>query len=654
MRNWTDAQRAAIDIDGRTVVVSAGAGSGKTAVLTERITKKIKEGSRDISDIAVVTFTKAAAAELRERIYSALAGAIAENPKNKRLSKQFLEIGNARISTVDSFCYDLLKENAVRCGLSKGVRIADSAEIALIKSNVMNDLIDDCYDTDGRAAKIEDFSAFIENFVKLTDEQIAETFIKLSDDLGHYEEGTEILAAESDLLEKIADKKADIFDGPFGAVLRKNLIREFSSYEILFTKAVYEVEHSGICEGYLPSFGYFRDFAAECTRIAKKESGTAFYSHIKSYEKPANGKAKAGEKTELMEFFSELRKEFDNAVNSVSESFIIPLANDGKSLYSMTASVCRKLSQLLHEYEERLWNEKKKRGIIDFADVERLALGLLSDPAYAADAASSFKEMYIDEYQDINKLQDGIFRRIADAGVARFMVGDLKQCIYAFRGAVPELFANYRSSFEKYSADKSDYTDVSVFLSNNFRCDKPIVDFVNAVCGVLFPHGSGKVPYVTEDALVYSKLPDESRKPKNPEIILIDEKNAPKELGFTEEAYVARRIKKLIDGGRRPGDIAILLRSAKSAAAGYEKELSALGISSTNAAAENFFETPEILLMLSLLHCIDNPAKDIHLAAVLKSPLFGVTVEELCRIKREGGGRSLYASLLAYTEKTAA
>ena len=265
----------------------------------------------------------------------------------------------------------------------------------------------------------------------------------------------------------------------------------------------------------------------------------------------------------------------------------------------------------------------------------------------------SYDEIYIDEYQDTNELQDRIFRAISKPD-NRFMVGDIKQSIYGFRGAAPSLFAGYRGEFAQYKKNEEipeDADGLTVYLSNNFRSDKPIIDFANVIFGCLFTNAGGNIPYCDEDALIYSKT-DRPEYPVNIALIEAPDDDETDSETTLEAEYVASEISKLLDEGIRPGEIAILFRSAKKSAKPFEAALEKLNVPYYNDVTKSFFENPEILLAMCLLNTIDNPTRDIYLAGTLRSPLFGFTLDELAQVRiKQPESPSLYEALRDYTEE---
>ncbi|MBQ7363974.1 MAG: UvrD-helicase domain-containing protein, partial [Clostridia bacterium] len=309
-----------------------------------------------------------------------------------------------------------------------------------------------------------------------------------------------------------------------------------------------------------------------------------------------------------------------------------------------TAEFLASLYRVLDAFDRAYTEEKLSYGVLDFADLERYAYTLLvkenQPTALAESVQKKYDAIFIDEYQDTNKLQDAIFQAISRKN--RFMVGDIKQSIYGFRGAVPELFSHYRDTFPFYRGYPGK-REGTIFLSENFRCDSSVIDYSNAVFDKLFHNNSGRVPYLKEDALRMGKDAEEDSA-LSTKLFLVNNED------MTEYEAVAREILALRRSGVPAKEIVILLRSMTNAEK-YRLALDELAISCQCGRGDDvLFQHPEVLLLIALLNVIDNPTRDIYLAATLKSPLFGITLGELALLRKQYPALSLYASLLAYRE----
>lgn len=668
---WTEGQRKAIRLRGRTLLVSAAAGSGKTAVLTERIIDRLlaEDEQLELTKLLCVTFTRAAATELRNRIRAALEKEIAKDPSNARLQEQLLAVGRAKISTIDSFYLDLIRAHAEEIGISPKVRVEDAAQIALLEKTVMNGVIEDYYsDTNiAEAYRIADFASFCTLFSSAKRENdIVDVFLSLYRTLTGYIDGVDFLLHTANGLRALSEKEITADDALFAPIFEKcqSLCDTYlpRMADILAYLSQNEVQNAKVGPTYSAIYLWLSELQALLS--AHADYGR-LHTHFQNYEIPGFKALKGDNITEQIEAAREIRDKYKVRQNAIKETFFSLAPDDVRRMTLSQSDILLALHKLLSVYRDRLWTEKKRKNIVDFPDLARLSLALLYDEKAGGPSETAreikeyYSEIYIDEYQDTSEVQDLIFRLIARED-NRFMVGDAKQSIYGFRGAVPDGFLRYRKQF---SDDASSGT--TVFLSDNFRCNEQIIRFSNMVFSLLFGVGGG-VPYEDDDALIFSKPVTDSPVQKKVPIALFsndkiteEDEDDEDDVEQSESAWVADRILWLLEHGRldngariRMRDIAILLRSTKTGAAPFAEALEARGISTYNTANTAFFENAEVSLVYSLLSVIDNPQKDIHLAAVLKSPLYGLTLDELIFIRRSYPEGSLYDALCAFCEKT--
>ncbi len=643
-RRWTEAQKEAISVSYPSVLVSAAAGSGKTAVLTERILRRLtdEEHPADIGRLLIVTFTKAAAAELKQRISAALTAKMAENPGNMRLFRQYASLGRARISTIDSFCYELVRTHFDKLGLSPAVRLIDEKQDQLLCGEVMASVLEDYYANDADILpdeRIPDFDRFSDHFSVLRDDRMLEAFQNLYRQVGVYPEGIEFLKNAAAQFSEAAS--LDFLRTPWGELAKGELLSFLRFFSAQTVEALaYLRQDEALLQKNGEAFAYQADFIAGIEKLLEAGSYAAVRERLGLYAPPRLGSVRADRMTPELERFRKMRSQFSDRLSELRIRYFSMTEEEVEKTASASAGVCDGLYRFLLRYDRRLTREKNRRGVLNYADLERLSYRLLyredgTLTETAAEIGLKFDEIYIDEYQDVNELQDRIFTAIAGTS-QRFMVGDIKQSIYAFRGAAPKLFADYRVSPSVHT----------VFLQSNFRCDRPVIDFCNTVFDFLFRHNEGRMPYGPEDSLVCGKGAASGTAPV--EVAVLTGECDRERLSSPEADYVAERILKLRAEGFRWGDMAILLRSASSASAYYEKALKQRGIPYYSQISHDFFENAEVLLMLSLLNCIDNPQRDVHLAGLLKSPLFGFSLDDLIHIRTEGQAGSLFDSLRLY------
>lgn len=624
-RVWSPAQRSALDVRDRDTLVSAAAGSGKTSVLCQRILDRLqdKDAPLELSRLLVVTFTNAAAAELRARLQSGIAKAMAQNP-SAHLRRQSMALHRANICTIDKFCINFVKNHFHLLGVSPDVGVAEDSALSDIKRRTMLKVIDRFYEAE------PDFIPTSDLFITDRDENdFPDKLIDMYEGLLAYAKGVDAITDVADELEHAA--KTGVFGGKWGEILKEHLLGQLEFYRLLCLSTLEQYSACTDKKGNAVGGELQGDLAIVQSLARPLESGDAAGLQEALKNRPAFGR-KTLPKDSFADHFTEARTKFKKLLDA-ENGFSLPFSDaDMPLIYGKAAHHCRVLHKVLSEYEEKLMQEKKRLNLLEFSDMERMTLSLLEDEngsptALSLEMKEQFDEVFIDEYQDVNDIQNRIF--IALSRGNRFLVGDVKQSIYGFRYADPTIFSSLRAAF----ADEKEQNAKTcrIFLQNNYRCDQNVVRFTNAVCDLIFPHCRG-LGYLPEDALVYAKaegernIPVEVHLTKKTGDFFADEPNA-------EAAFLAERIQELIQAGRRAGDIAVLCRSLHTdAVAELQKQLQKRQIAVSVSGLSTFFEESEILLTLSLLRAVDNPAKDIPLAAIARSPLFGFTDKELVRI----------------------
>ncbi|MBR3867369.1 MAG: UvrD-helicase domain-containing protein, partial [Butyricicoccus sp.] len=376
---------------------------------------------------------------------------------------------------------------------------------------------------------------------------------------------------------------------------------------------------------------------------------------------PQRLKTARGADKQTSEMLKASRNVWKVTIDKLSREYFARSSEEALEDIKQTMPVIRALFWAVKRLDERFAEEKRRRETADFSDLEHLAIKLLEKDGHGATEIAiaernKYRYIFIDEYQDTNRVQDNIFRAVSGDSV-RFMVGDIKQSIYRFRGADPRVFSDYRKIWDKASleGDDIDPSGASIFMSENFRCSEDIIRFINAVSDTILPYGG--IPYEKDDALIYAK--GESGVPVPAEIVLIDKKAAPADGDEEAEAadnceaeYVAARISDMIgryaeDGSIvKPADIAILLRSPGSTGENYRRALEKAGIPVRTKTSKPLGEFPSVMLLDCLLKFIDNPLRDISTAGVMKSSLFGFTVEDIIHLRQRVPDLPLYTAVL--------
>lgn len=691
---WTDAQRSAIDVRGKTVLVSAAAGSGKTATLTERIIRRLtdEENPADISRFLVVTFTKASAADLKKKISKALGKALAENPSNRHLAEQMVRLGSASISTIDSFYYGAVKQNFDVLGLPPSLRVLDDTLLVPMREKTMESVIEDFYEK-YRGGENENenenendnengggsFREFMDIFLDSRGESYAAAeLLSLYDRLSGYADFTEFLAKNAKNMR--ADAEKPFLCGVAGGELKKITVPFVEHFASVFGDALGIIETLGDKEQkkYKNTYAYLYKHFTDVKKAIAADDMNEAVRLFSNFSVPPVGRERV--KSELLEYHEGERNKLKDEYGKFRDGYFRAREDGMRAALLENARNVEWAYKVLSEFRERFSAAKLAVMGCDFSDCKHFALILFVDgdgfpTPLAREYANRFDEIYIDEYQDTDAVQDLIFASIARAG-GRFMVGDIKQSIYRFRGANPSTFAGYKNTFPPLDKAGKSY-DASIYMSHNFRCDKPIIDFTNRVCGALFRGGRNSVGYTAEDDLRFGKRTvkkdGEFTKVKLGALVKCaaprngteeDKARAKKINENLEERYIASEIIRLLSDGRElcedggvmrriePRDIAVLTGTNKKADV-FAKFLRDAGIPTVSRTSVRYFENAEVLLALSLLKVIDNPRKDVYLAGVLRSPLYGFDIDDLARLRKANSGISLYDDLLATAAATA-
>lgn len=626
MPNFTKSQLDAITTTGHDLLVSAAAGSGKTTALTERIVRRI-EGGVDIGRLLIVTFSRASAADMKKKLADALLSR-AETTGDRRLLRQSARLGEAEIGTIHSFCYSLLRRHSELCGLPAKLRVPDDAEAKLLREECMNDTVDAFYESDSGDGidPAADIVALADHIAGSRDDAaMTNTLLSLYEKTSCL---TRRFYAIEDSADALEHADADTFlDSDAGKYIKRAAKDGVHYYAAIMERACADIAaYDKYAEKYMPSFVASLD---SLRRVEAALDGGTYgdaAAAIDAYSSPRLGIVK-GEKPPEVEFYCSKRTETQKYLATIRREYFSADADTLASSLSATASVCRGIVRVLSDFDRRYREEKRRRGLVDYDDLEHMAYELLLRPDVRDEIAADYDEIYIDEYQDVNTVQDAIFSLLSrgEHG-SRFMVGDVKQSIYGFRGADPTIFDRHRRTLD------------TVFMQENFRCDAPVVDFVNDVCGQLLPHGN--VTYETRDELRHAKT--DAAVTSRPRVIVTGRDG--------EAAAVADIAANAVSDGYRPDDIAILLRSAKSRGGDIADALRARGIPVQNDTQANFFECPEVLLVLCLLHVCDSPLYDVYTAGALRSPVFGFSLDDLSRLS----SCSEHGEPLWYKIKTAA
>lgn len=639
-RIWTRAQLAAIGSKEKNLLVSAAAGSGKTATLTERIIRLICDGESgcDISRMLIVTFTKLAASELRERITAALFAAASKDPDNAHLSKQLSLIGSASICTIDSFALSLVRPMFSEVGLSADFRVGDQTEMNSLRREAMEEAVGYFYDTKNDSD--EGFFALADAIGTSRDEdRIDLQMLDFENECESYGITADLFFDYADALER--NRNADFFKTEFGSIVIRRIGEAAEHYgNISRELAGCMSEDEAMMKSYVPAA---LEMAEHCEKLVSA-AGRDDTDRVRELCLNLPNKRmslKSELQTNESAYFKNARAKYNQFLKKMNGEFFTESPEAISSVMSRTATVCRAAGTLISRFRDNYTRLKRQKSVVDFSDLTRLALALVCDgegnlTPYGESVADRYTHVFIDEYQDTNELQDKLFSAVASK-CGRFLVGDIKQSIYAFRGADPSVFARYRENWQSGNGGST------VFMSENFRSVATVLDFANAVSKYMFPFG--KIPFSDDDLLRCGR----NENGEACEVCIIDRGDNEDSKTELEARCVSERIRRMIDGGTKPDDIAILMRSTARKAEVYAAALAKQNIPVKNGGTLPLTERPEVLFLLCILRAADNPLRDTYLAGAMCSAAFGFTLGDV------GVIRKLYpAEFLWYSVKAAA
>lgn len=652
-RIWNSDQLSAITSFGGNILVSAAAGSGKTAVLVERVIRMLTDEHEpvDADRLLIVTFTRLAAAEMRSRINAELFRLASENPKDGRLQRQLLLMERAHIGTIHSFCSEVVRENTSLLGIMPDPSVADEDEAADLSFAALEDTIEKFY------------SEGSETFLRLSetlgggrnDSGLSEavlTLYRFISALPHYEDWLSEKAA-------MYDPEIPVEQSPWAKVLfsyaRSVLKHYISKAEYMASECEKE-----FCEKYAAMFQddvfVLGRLLASCDEenwdnFGRLLSSTGFMK--KPVVKDADEMLKARVKAVRDEYCGS-----SGIIQKVLAKEFFPSSEDFKSDIAALREYFLCLSKVTLEYDRRFHELKKEKRLVDYTDLEQFTLAVLTEKnehgdyvpsAVAKEISGRFDYILIDECQDINKVQDTIFRTVS-SGSNLFFVGDVKQSIYRFRQAMPELFLEKRRDWPVLNSEKN--FPATIILGKNYRSRKNIAGAVNYIFRQIMSAESAEIEYDESEMLIPEAVFPESDSVRN-EFLLIEAEN---DSAKSEAKAVAKRIYDMVQRGEtisengelrpiRYSDICILFRAVKGKAEVFLSELRKLGINCRSENDKGFLSRPEVAAVLDVLKAVDNPLLDIPLAGAMLSEMFLFTPDELAQIRAESRRVPLYTSL---------
>ena len=659
---WTEEQSQAINEKGANILVAAAAGSGKTAVLVERIIKKVVEEGIDIDRLLVVTFTNSAASEMRERVLDAIYEKLDENPNDEKLLRQITLLNKSSICTIDSFCLEVVRNNFYELeNISPNFRIADTVEIELLKQEVIEDLFQKKYEEEDN-----DFFKLIHTYTSYRDDTpLKDLILKIYNYIGSNPFPEKWLNEKVEMF-NIENKINDDFSTtPWGKVLLKKIEDELIDGISSLESASKILEFNPDLEKFFQTIRNDIEMLKNLKdNLDNWDKAYEINNNLKFLTWPRN-KVDSIEKDEA----KSIRDIVKENLKILGNILVCDSKTANEDIFDMYP-ILLNLRNIILEFEEEFSKRKREKNIVDFHDVEHFALKILirekEGKIVPSDIAKKYQEKYqeiaIDEYQDSNLVQEYILNSVA-RGNNIFMVGDVKQSIYKFRQAMPELFISKYKTY-KNKKDKTSEDDLKIQLFKNFRSRENILYFTNLIFQDIMSDTLGDIEYNEDEYLNLGADYPEEKQNLNTEIDVIDLSDEDVELNLEnvneekveeedrienvelEARFVANKIKQLVDSkfqiwdkkeeayrDIKYRDIVILLRSTSSTAPVYEQELLNLEIPVFSDSSQEYLDSIEIQTIMSLIKIIDNPMQDIPLVCVLRSYIGKFTDNELVKIR---------------------
>lgn len=663
---WTKSQQTAIDAPVADNLVSAAAGSGKTAVMVERIVNRVISGSVNIDRLLIVTYTNAAASELKSRLMQKIMEKLDTSEDTVNLNRQLMLINNASICTIHSFCLDILRNNFHRAGLDPAFKVADTGEIELARRDILTRIFNDYYKADDR-----EFLNLVDCYTSKNDSALMDIVLKMYDFAMSTPEGVDFIVRRAEEfsednswvreLSDFAKEQAET------AVTLYNEALEICSFDENLTKPRQILSNE-------------RDMFSSLLRAPDWNSAfkalNAFYFDRLIFSKKADESDRARIKY--------LRTEAKNIYKKLSDTVITGAFEDIKEDIARTAPSVKKLGETVAAFHRAFSEYKLSKNMVDFADLEHMALSLLKSPdgspsELAVALSERYEEIYVDEYQDCNSVQEEIFTMVSRKGKGEpnmFMVGDMKQSIYRFRGSEPALFKAKSDSYPDYGDGDGRFN--KIVLNKNFRSREAVLNGVNSIFSQLMNVKNGELEYTSEEFLYYNEGSYEDVNPdmSSVDVVIIDEnssdspaEDAGAEEGFSEElkgieaeaVYAANRINEMIKSGytvfdkekkccraAKFSDFVILLRSVRGYAEVFSDILTTAQIPVYCDVGSGYYDTPEISFLICCIKIVDNPFDDIALLSVMRHPVYNFTDDDFVAVRTADRRGSFYDAVRKY------
>lgn len=656
--SFTPNQQDCIDVVGGNILVSAAAGSGKTAVLTERVIRLLT-GENPISAdrLIIVTFTVAAADEMRQRINAKLSDLIEQDPTNKTLQNQQLLLANAKISTIHSLCSSFIREYFQKLSLPNEFRIVDETELEIIKKSAVDEILQLHYEEEDKS-----FLDLVEFLCVKDDRHLVELVLAIYDFIRSFAFPKDFLKDTLAMYQSANSVK----DSAWYDSVSKHVIDALNSIISMLNSAIEDINSDNvIAEKYLEGFTYDKKQMEDIIALLNANEWDKAVMAARNINKLSLKPVRNYEDKAFLQGIQEKRKQAYKTLETIEKRYLLCSEQEFLEDIQVLLPKLTVLFILVEQVYDKIEEKKQEQAVIDYADLEHHTVKLLVNQTAngyektetAIELSDRFDEIMIDECQDINEVQNLIFKVLSKDETNLFMVGDVKQSVYRFRKAMPKLFIEKKHKFQKYN--ESVHTiekSACITLEKNFRSRNEVCDMTNFIFSQMMSEEMGEIDYNEDESLVPgARYPDYDKASAEVHIINYD-KDDDREKAVVEAQYIGKKIKDMVQGGylvngkngMRPcnyRDFAILIRAKKGKADIIAKELKAMNVPCFSDSTEGYFSEYEIMIIINLLKVIDNPLLDISLLSVLMSPMFGFSADLITKIRLCGKNIPLYVAV---------
>ncbi len=664
MPEWTPEQKKAIDSRNGTVLVSAAAGSGKTAVLVERVIRRLTDKDKPCSadKLLIVTFTRAATSQMKERIFKAVSDELRKNPDDEHLKRQLVMLPFAKISTIDSFCNDMVKENFHELELPPDYKLIEGAQLKITQTDALNKTLDEFYKENS-----EEFTELVNILANGTDDSaVSELVSKLYDNSMAFSRPDIWLES----LMREYENSDNFPESTWGKIILDYARDAAGNCKIICDEMNNALSYdSVVADKYGACVFEMTSYVSELLELIDAAKWDEIAESLASVKFPSLKALPRGYESPCADFIKNQKKNITEQLTKKLSKYFCASVKENAEDMAYLKPIVAKLISAVKRYSEILWEEKSKINSVDFSDITHLALKLLvtydmdgkpQRTKLAKELSEKFDEILVDEFQDINELQNRLFWAVSKDDSNMFMVGDVKQSIYRFRQAMPEIFLKRRDALEDY--EEENYP-AKITLDRNFRSRSGVTENINFVFRQIMSQAAGGLDYDDREALVAAASYEDCDFAQT-ELHVIGSLDSGERVSRELEAqHIADTIRSVIESGMtvndsgemRPvtyRDFCVLMRATGSGKAElYAEVLAENNIPAYVSDKVGFFASTEISTVLNLMRVVDNPLQDIPLLAVMLSPIYGFTSDELARMRVDERKKPLYHCVTEFALK---